>query len=356
MHMNLDSTCDSLSYTGYDYRYNYIPPLHTQWDVTNSSSCVSSQTDWLNISNSYVWLENSQGTSKCRLVMDFDRIITTGTLIVTSDSTSLTSTIVQSALTSTVDSFTNTTTSTPTMYVLNSATDASTYNVEFAIYPYVTDISEIGSFDWETAFASAASIANNTNTFQLSGLTSTEVFYAIEESECPPRASTLSSTWCSSAKRENFNYFHILTCSFSSITSNDSRRILSRKEITRKATFECKRNYDNNSTRASCSNTGTQTAAKSANANIFPGDVKTNRGFKYISGPLNGRGYCAEDPGTCDILSVSDLLFETSGRTLEKRQVQECAITLFVLAVVAAVLRVISYKKRQRKRRMNKHR
>ena len=214
MHMNLDSTCDSLSYTGYDYRYNYIPPLHTQWDVTNSSSCVSSQTDWLNISNSYVWLENSQGTSKCRLVMDFDRIITTGTLIVTSDSTSLTSTIVQSALTSTVDSFTNTTTSTPTMYVLNSATDASTYNVEFAIYPYVTDISEIGSSDWETAFASAASIANNTNTFQLSGLTSTEVFYAIEESECPPRASTLSSTWCSSAKRENFNYFHILTCSF----------------------------------------------------------------------------------------------------------------------------------------------
>ena len=112
MHMNLDSTCDSLSYTGYDYRYNYIPPLHTHWDVTDPTSCVSSQTDWLNISNSYMWLDNSQGTFKCRLVMDFDRSITTGTLNVTSDSTSLTSTIVQSALTSTVDSFTNTTTST----------------------------------------------------------------------------------------------------------------------------------------------------------------------------------------------------------------------------------------------------
>ena len=177
------------------------------------------------------------------------------------------------------------------MYVLSSTTDASTHTLEFAIYPYVTNTSNIGNSVWETAFANAASIDNNTNTFQLSGVTSTEVFYAIQESECPPSANTLSTT---------------------------------------------------------------QTAAKSANANIFPGDVKTNRGFKYISGPLSGRGYCAEDPGTCDILSVSDVLFGTSGRTLEKRQFQECAITLFVMVVVAAVLRVISYQKRQRKKRMNK--
>jgi len=163
--------------------------------------------------------------------------------------------------------------------------------VSFAIYPYVSNTSNIGNDIWESAYERAASIENDLNTFTISDLTSTEVFYAIQESECPPSPSILSSD---------------------------------------------------------------QINSKSLNANIFPAGVKTNRGFTFISGPLSGRGYCAEDPGTCDILSVSDLLFETSGRTLEKRQFQECAIDLFVIAVVAAVLKVGSYRKRQRKKRFLK--
>ena len=52
-------------------------------------------------------------------------------------------------------------------------------------------------------------------------------------------------TWCSSAKRENFNYFHIFMFQLchKNITHNAHSCY---KEITRKSTLECKRDYDEN--------------------------------------------------------------------------------------------------------------
>ena len=52
-------------------------------------------------------------------------------------------------------------------------------------------------------------------------------------------------TWCSSAKRENFNCFHIFM--FQLRHKNITHIAHScHKEITRKVTLECKRDYDEN--------------------------------------------------------------------------------------------------------------
>ena len=56
---------------------------------------------------------------------------------------------------------------------------------------------------------------------------------------------------------KSLNYFHIMTCSCFNYVKSLTSLTQPQRNHTQQATFECIRNYDVNSTRASCSNTGT---------------------------------------------------------------------------------------------------
>ena len=255
MLMNTVSTCDASTYSGHDYRNNYSPPLHTQWDVSDSSACQQYATDWMNISNRYEWLEGVGGQSRCRVVRDFDRNVTEGTLLITTNDASLTEAAVSNAFTSAsalfVSNETTTTIGSTSTTSLSTSTELNV-TLSYTILPTISNTSNIGSSsEWLTAFVAATGVNTTTHTMAVTvndDYLSGTVFYMVTEAEC----------------------------------SND--RLVS----------------------------DAQSKAYRIYGSRFPDERKVNAGFVYVAGPFEGRGYCAEDPGTCDIISLSDLIYQQS--------------------------------------------
>eukprot|EP00939_MAST-03C_sp_MAST-3C-sp1_P002097 g2097.t1 len=291
VHMNTVKTCKSTSYTGFDYRNNYSPPLHTQWDAGNASACSTESSDWLNISNTYAWLENPEGTSRCRILLDLDRFATTCTVSVVTNDGNFTVADATRAFESTKSTFVSNESSTIRSVLGTSESGASSFSLSIVVYPVVSNASNVGGASWVDSFASASSVNTTTNTFTVTVgdvLSSVRVFYLAEESEC-----------------------------FDSSTSSTAQKA-------RSSGWEGRN---------------------------FPENVRVNKGFHYFAGPVTDRGYCAEDPGTCDVRSFEDLMLSRDGRTTEHVQIQHSIMCMLILGALIVVLFILGRRKRARARR-----